>query len=489
MSGRLILPARLLIAAGLLLLTAAPALAQGPGFFDLGTLPTGSFSEASAISPSGQVVGTGNVLVDDESHSHAFYWSARSGMVDLGVLPGATESAALAINGRNQIAGISGSPEVPHAVRFTVNAAGSVIERRDLGLLPGGTYSVARAINHAGFIVGEADAVVEGEQVQRAFIWTQAAGMVDLGTLGGAASTAFGINNANPAQVVGIADDDRQAPEGFLFTLDATGTQVVQRTSLGVPPGTDNLNPSPVAVNNAGTVVGTDDVFIPGLANPVPHSLTWKSGQVAVPDLGTLPGGFQASAAGINNAGQVVGSADTAGGILNRGFFWSAATGIRDLSFVTGGEFLEITHASGINDAGQIAATGHLGDGPDHAFLLRLCPADVGRQVIVRRSAFSVDRATGRWIQVVRIVNAGPWPIRGRMVLALDNLGSNATLLNPTGATACSAPTGSPFVEVDTGAADLLQPGQTASVTLVFANPSRRPIAYRPRVLAGGVFP
>src|SRR5207249_2800289 len=133
---------------------------------------------------------------------------------------------------------------------------------------------------------------------------------------------------------------------------------------------------------------------------------------------GTLPGGFEAVAAGINNAREVVGSGGTAGGSLHRGFFRAAATGGRDPSLVTGGRFLEITSAGGINDAGQVAATGHLGDGDDHAFLLTLCPTDVTRQVFILRSVFRVDRATGRWLQVVSILNAGRTPIRGRMVLA-----------------------------------------------------------------------
>jgi len=56
---------------------------------------------------------------------------------------------------------------------------------RDLGTL-GGSSSVGIAINNAGQVVGRSDLPSRGTQrVYRAFLWTDAAGMKDLGSLSG----------------------------------------------------------------------------------------------------------------------------------------------------------------------------------------------------------------------------------------------------------------------------------------------------------------
>ena len=67
----------------------------------------------------------------------------------------------------------------------------------DLGTL-GGTNSAAFGINDRGQIVGQSQT---GAGADRAFLWTVKEGMVDLGTLGGGSSVAFGINNRG--QIVG----------------------------------------------------------------------------------------------------------------------------------------------------------------------------------------------------------------------------------------------------------------------------------------------
>jgi probable HAF family extracellular repeat protein len=69
---------------------------------DLGTLG-GSFSFATAVSPSGQVVGD-SLLLGFENH--AFSWTQSGGMVDLGTL-GGIGSLANAVNRRGEVAGSS----------------------------------------------------------------------------------------------------------------------------------------------------------------------------------------------------------------------------------------------------------------------------------------------------------------------------------------------------------------------------------------------
>jgi probable HAF family extracellular repeat protein len=196
------------------------------GIRDLGTLPGGDYSSASAVNDSGVVVGTSNT----STSTHAFSWTLAQGLADLGTLPGANASSALAINNQGQIAGSSGG----HATLWSggaiqdlgtlggatseahaVNKMGEVVgvsdtssgphaflwkdgTMKDLGLLPGDNSSRADHINDSGMVVGAS----QGSGGVRAFVWTSAAGMQPLGSLSsGVYSEAFDINNAG--EVVG----------------------------------------------------------------------------------------------------------------------------------------------------------------------------------------------------------------------------------------------------------------------------------------------
>src|SRR5437773_2484653 len=70
---------------------------------DLGTLG-GTFSSAVAVNASGQVVGTSTIAGD--AASHAFSWTAASGMIDLGTL-GGNNSEARGVNASGQVVGTS----------------------------------------------------------------------------------------------------------------------------------------------------------------------------------------------------------------------------------------------------------------------------------------------------------------------------------------------------------------------------------------------
>lgn len=80
-------------------------------------------------------------------------------------------------------------------------------------------------------------------------------------------------------------------------------------------------------------------------------------------DLGTL-GGSLSTATGINAAGQVVGSANTAVGAYRHAVLWQAGT-ITDLGTLGG----TLSYANGINAAGQVVGYSETGGGTGHAFL------------------------------------------------------------------------------------------------------------------------
>jgi probable HAF family extracellular repeat protein len=103
---------------------------------------------------------------------------------------------AVAVNANGQVVGrsdtIEGQP--PHALSWT--QAGGMV---DLGTLVDGTFSQAYAVNASGQVVGFSE-TMEGQT--HAFAWTQAFGIVDLGTLvGGTFSQAQAVNDSG--QVVG----------------------------------------------------------------------------------------------------------------------------------------------------------------------------------------------------------------------------------------------------------------------------------------------
>ncbi len=95
------------------------------------------------------------------------------------------------------------------------------------------------------------------------------------------------------------------------------------------------------------------------------HGFAWQPG--GIKDLGTL-GGDSSVAYGVNSSGQIVGGAETTGGMFHA-TTWKNGT-ITDLNkLIPAGSVWELVVASGINERGQITGTGVVGN-TIHAFLL-----------------------------------------------------------------------------------------------------------------------
>lgn len=105
--------------------------------------------------------------------------------------------------------------------------------------------------------------------------------------------------------------------------------------------------------------------------------------------------------------------------------------------------------------------------------------------VSVTREGFVQDHPH-HFSQVVQIKNTGATPVSAPLFLVLDNLSTNATLLNSDGATVILAPLGSPYVKVSIGEGDdgALRPRETRTVKLEFLDPSNNAIDYDTRVLS-----
>jgi len=169
----------------------------------------------------------------------------------------------------------------------------------DLGTL-GGATSTALGVNDKGQVVGSADTP---QGLRHAYLWENGV-MTDLGTLGfpTAQSDAWDINNQGVVVgIVGSGDPNR------LFIWE-NGVQ----TEIGPP----QVLKSASGINDAKQVVGI--YIVPPIGDQ--HAFLWENG--AMTDLGTL-GGTYSIAWDINQNGQVAGGSSTSG-VPGGAFLWQS---------------------------------------------------------------------------------------------------------------------------------------------------------------------
>ncbi len=212
-------------------------------------------------------------------------------------------------------------------------AATSPFVAVDLGTL-GGAASSAAAVNDSGQVVGNST-TAGGEQ--HAFSWTQQGGMVDLGTLGGTSSFAVAVNDSG--QVVGNSTTAGGEQHAFSWTQQGG---MVDLGTLGA-----SLNGA-VAVNDSGQVVGNSTT-----TGGEQHAFSWmeRGGMV---DLGTL-GGSSSEARALNDSGEVVGDSSTGDFFSQRihAFLWTRQGGMVDLGGSPSGSD-GLSFAFAVNSGGQV---------------------------------------------------------------------------------------------------------------------------------------
>ncbi|GAB4123705.1 MAG: hypothetical protein Fur0014_22270 [Rubrivivax sp.] len=221
----------------------------------------------------------------------------------------------------------------------------------DLGMFgtpAGGVANRANAINNAGEVAGFTWSTAAN--AYRAFIWTEAGGLVDLGDLplGGNQSRAEAINAHGVAAGLATGQYAGHPTYGFLSFAHAA-----RFDGGGLPLDLEShaagtLNSIARGINDAGVTVGTRDT-----ADGV-RAILWDAAGVplnlgAAWGLGGTGASSNSSAHDINNRGQVALSLPLGGGLVTAAV-WSAGSGFTALGLLDG----YYTRAWAINDAGVL---------------------------------------------------------------------------------------------------------------------------------------
>ena len=159
---------------------------------------------------------------------------------------------------------------------------------RDLGTL-GGANSRAYAINEHGWVVGEAET---GDGRLRAFLWTPESGMRDLGACGGELSRAYAINERG--EVAGEAEDAEGRMRPFRWTLEQGLEEL--------PLPTDFREGFVYGLNNFGVLAGG------GESRAGARALVWTVDGVAIPPALAERGASVAHA--VNDLGVIAGQVE-----------------------------------------------------------------------------------------------------------------------------------------------------------------------------------
>lgn len=260
----------------------------------------------------------------------------------------------------------------------------------DLGTL-GGSYSFAYGVNDAGVVSGAAATPSQTDGFsQTAFLWDAHLGMINLGTLGGAAcpdcSSSAGGPNAKGVSAL-FSETAETDPNGEDFCGFGTHHQCLGAIwKNGTLSALDNLkggnNSAAEWVNNRGQVVGEADNGVEDstCASITPfqvqrfEAVIWEAnGEIR--ELRPLKGDTVGYAFGINENGEAVGVTGvcsetrlppiTPGANAPHGVLWEKDGTPINIGSLGGGPF---TIPSDVNDFGLVAGASLSTDGTIHPF-------------------------------------------------------------------------------------------------------------------------
>lgn len=265
----------------------------------------------------------------------------------IGVLPGCVSSAANNLNDQGVVVGQCWTQNVAVSTGFVWQ--NGVLT--STGKLAKGTYSVATAVNASGTVAGEGDS---GSSAMLG--WVKRDGNL----------VNFFSNNGGLTRVVHIADDGTiggrytssqsgwvASGKGALWQPDAKDPRKYRKIILPILPGGSDPKLSyafPNAFNQQGQAAGWANNDVLGQ-----RAVMWKNDAAhSIVDLGTGIEGFNPTANGMNDLGQVVG--ETSNGAFSQPVLWNndethSATVLAVLPGDDGGYALDI------NNQGDVLGT------------------------------------------------------------------------------------------------------------------------------------
>ena len=311
---------------------AGPARAQVPGappawqVVNIGSLPGSTLTVGLDFNDLGQVVGYARFMQEPTNDFMRPVLYSNGRLVDIG-MAGTRGGYASAINNSGRIAGsLQGMPG--SSIGFTWRAFVHDGGRTTLLDIPAGMESTAEALNERGDVI-----VSSGPDdlfSRRGHLFRADGTRVDLPGLGGSITRPHGLNERG--QVVGeasLAGSGMGIWQPFLYD---------QGRMVDLAPAGSFGNAR--AINEQGVAVGT--------LGPSDHAAVFANGTAI--DLGTLGGGAFSHAQDINDANQVIGTSQVAGGEFHA-FLYEGGS-LRDLhDFFAGSRG---TFASDINNLGQV---------------------------------------------------------------------------------------------------------------------------------------
>lgn len=273
-------------------------------------------------------------------------------VTDVGLLPGCTYATASGLNAYGDVAGFCLANVNTGLARAFAWKGGTLT---DLGRLPGGTFNLATAINASGTIVGQGDASSAAQ-----IGWVTRSGSLSnfFSNNGGLTRTIF-ISDAGA--IGGVYTTSKsgwlKSVKGAVWTIDPKDPRRYRKADLPVLPGGIDPKSSwarPAGFNQAMQMAGyaqTDQVGTRAVFwnNDVAHTIV---------DLGTLPDDWFSEAKGLNDLEQIVG---VSYGAIVRPVLWGrdAARTAEALPLLPGDN---IGWAVALNNAGVIVGDSHAED-------------------------------------------------------------------------------------------------------------------------------
>jgi probable HAF family extracellular repeat protein len=366
-----------------------------PIFTNPGLLPGGTTLAAKGVSADGKVVvGYGEFA---DGSSKAFRWTAAAGLEDLGVIPGSDLPPGASDRGRSSTAtGVSADGSVVVGASEYFNSDINRFYRRafrwtraggmqNLGALTGPWYPdgdiTEGNVSYANCVSGDGSAVggysdapnLPSSDFTRAFYWSAPTEMLKVGVLpGGQLFSELSALSGDGSVALGTSHAINGRSQAFIWRNDGLGMQ-----SLGTP-----LDPAGLAPFSRGTGMSSDGSVVVGFTSTPDNTraFRWTSGTGMV-SLGTPAGTFRSYALAVSADGNaVVGQAQRPDDFSFSAFLWTSTLGAVDLNAylptlgvsLAGWTLNEATGAS--RDGRVLIGIGTLNGAPNRAWIVDLNP-------------------------------------------------------------------------------------------------------------------